>query len=109
MKFTLQFLESLEIILKFVITILCISLLSFNRRHRTKADFTKVLILTGFATCFIVLLWQQLGLWEAGKSSVIFFSVLVVALGILTSTILILHRVNEETLQLAISIWIEQC
>ena len=106
MKFTLQFLESIEILLKFVITILCAALLSFNRRHSSKTDFSKILILTGFATCFIVLLWQQLGLWEFGKLSIMFFSSLVVGLGILSSTILILYRVNEENLHLVISIWI---
>ena len=105
MSLSLDFLKIIEIFLKLVIASLCGSLLLFDRNHPLKNFFSQILVLVSLSTCLLVLLWQQLGFSQSYGLPVIFFSSLIVALGIFTSSIILFHRRSGQSIILSASIW----
>jgi putative Mg2+ transporter-C (MgtC) family protein len=106
MTLSIEFMKIIEIFLKLVIASLCGSLLFFDRNHPLKSFFSQILVFISLGMCLLVLLWQQLGLAQSYGLPVIFFSSLIVALGIFTSGILLFHRGSAQSIILSAAIWI---
>ena len=105
MSLSIEFLKIIEIFLKLVIASLCGSLLFFDRNHTLKKFFSQILVFMSIGTCLIVILWQQLDFSQSYRLPVIFFSSLIVALGIFTSGILLFHRGSAQSIILSAAIW----
>lgn len=105
-QFTYHFLKVIEIILKLVITILCSNLLAYNHKLAFKNSFNHILVMTSFAVCLLALLWQQLPFAQNSGLSVIFFSSIIVALGIFTSGLVLSQRGSVSSITLSASIWV---
>ena len=106
MQFTYHFLKVIEIILKLVITILCSNLLAYDHKLSFKSSFKHILVMTSFAVCLLAQLWQQLPFAESGSLSVIFFTSVIVALGLFTSGVVISQRGSTSSIALSASIWV---
>ena len=106
MNLSIQFLEVTEIILKLLISILCGGLLAFERIQPFKRYFSKILVSFSFATCFFVLIWERLGFATEVALPVVFISSIIIAVGVFTSGILVIHHGSAESIVLSASIWV---
>ena len=106
MSLTIQFLEVIEIILKLLIAIMCGGLLAFERLQPIKRYFSKILVSISFATCLLVLIWERLGFTTEIALPVVFISSIIIAVGLFTSGIIIIHHGSAESIVLSAFIWI---
>jgi len=103
--FSYQFLKVVEIILKLLVAVLCGGMLVFDRDKTSRFNYTQVLVMISLGACLLVILWE-LNFSQAIGSSLIFFSSMIVVIGIISSAVIISHRGSSAGLTIAATIWV---
>lgn len=106
MNISYHFLQIAEIILKLVVSSLCAGLLVINLEKQIKKHLTYILVMTSLGSCLIVVIWQQLSYGDVYASSIAFFISLVVAVGIFTSSIIIINKASAMSIVIGASVWV---
>lgn len=95
----------LEIFIKLLISALCASVLAFDRETSIQPHHSKILIMTSVGACLMVILWD-INFGDAIGLSIMFFSSMIVFVGIISSAIIITYHGSLAGVSVAISIWV---
>ena len=105
MNFSYQFLKVVEILLKLLVAVLCGGMLVFDRDKSSRFNFTQILVMISLGACLLVILWE-LNFSQAVGLSLIFFASMIVAIGIISSAVIISHHGSPAGLTIAATIWV---
>ncbi len=105
MNFSYQFLKVLEILLKLLVAVLCGGMLVFDRDKSSRFNFTQILVMISLGACLLVILWE-LNFSQAVGMSLMFFASMIVAIGIISSAVIISHHGSPAGLTIAATIWV---
>jgi putative Mg2+ transporter-C (MgtC) family protein len=105
MDFSYQFLKVVEILLKLLVAVLCGGMLVFDRDKSSRFNFTQILVMISLGACLLVILWE-LNFSQAVGLSLIFFASMIVAIGIISSAVIISHHGSPAGLTIAATIWV---
>jgi putative Mg2+ transporter-C (MgtC) family protein len=100
-----QFLKIVEILLKLLVAVLCGGMLVFDRHKSARFNITLVLVMISLGACLLVILWE-LNFSQAVGLSLIFFTSMIVAIGIISSAVIISHHGSPTGLTIAATIWV---
>jgi putative Mg2+ transporter-C (MgtC) family protein len=105
MNFSYQFLKVVEILLKLLVAVLCGGMLVFDRDKSSRFNFTQILVMISLGACLLVILWE-LNFSQAVGLSLMFFTSMIVAIGIISSAVIISHHGSPAGLTIAATIWV---
>ncbi|MCK4559007.1 MAG: MgtC/SapB family protein [Calditrichia bacterium] len=105
MDFSYQFLKVVEILLKLLVAVLCGGMLVFDRDKSSRFNFTQILVMISLGACLLVILWE-LNFSLAVGLSLIFFASMIVAIGIISSAVIISHHGSPAGLIITATIWV---
>jgi len=105
MNFSYQFLKVVEILLKLLVAVLCVGMLVFDRDKSSRFNFTQILVMISLGACLLVILWE-LNFSQAVGLSLMFFTSMIVAIGIISSAVIISHHGSPAGLTIAATIWV---
>lgn len=105
MNFSYQFLKVVEILLKLLVAVLCGGMLVFDRDKSSRFNFTQILVMISLGACLLVILWE-LNFSQAVGMSLMFFASMIVAIGIISSAVIISHHGSPAGLTIAATIWV---
>lgn len=105
MNFSYQFLKVVEILLKLLVAVLCGGMLVFDRDKSSRFNFTQILVMISLGACLLVILWE-LNFSQAVGLSLMFFASMIVAIGIISSAVIISHHGSPAGLTIAATIWV---
>jgi putative Mg2+ transporter-C (MgtC) family protein len=104
-RISYQFLKIVEILLKLLVAVLCGGMLVFDRHKSARFNITLVLVMISLGACLLVILWE-LNFSQAVGLSLIFFTSMIVAIGIISSAVIISHHGSPTGLTIAATIWV---
>lgn len=105
MNFSYQFMKVVEILLKLLVAVLCGGMLVFDHDKSSRSNFTQILVMISLGACLLVILWE-LNFSQAFGLSLIFFASMIVAIGIISSAVIISHHGSPAGLTIAATIWV---
>jgi len=100
-----QVLLTLEIVLKLIISALCGSALLLGSEKPNRSMYSHIFVMTSLGACLFVILWD-INFGDAVGLSMMFFSSIIVFLGIISSSIIITHHGSLDGLVIAATIWV---
>jgi len=104
-NFSYHFLDVVEIVLKLAVAGLCSGLLIIDRDKKSRSDFTQLLVLISLGACLLVILWEK-NFGQSVGLSILFFASTIVAIGIISSAVIISHHGSSNGLIIAAMIWV---
>ncbi len=105
MNFSYQFMKVVEIFLKLLVAVLCGGMLVFDHEKSSRFNFTQILVMISLGACLLVILWE-LNFSQAVGLSLMFFASMIVAIGIISSAVIISHHGSPAGLTIAATIWV---
>jgi putative Mg2+ transporter-C (MgtC) family protein len=91
--------------MKLLIAALCGGLLVIDRDKPSRSNLTKLLMMMSLGTCLLVVVWE-LNFSDAVGLSLIFFASMIVAIGIISSAVIITHQGSSVSLTIAATLWV---
>jgi len=77
----------------------------FDRERSPQSQLSKIVVMISLGACLLVILWE-LNFGDAIGLSLIFFVSMIVAVGMISSTIIITHHGSSDGLIIAATTWV---
>jgi putative Mg2+ transporter-C (MgtC) family protein len=100
-----QVLLTIEFVLKLLISSLCGSVLILSSEKPKQSRYSYIFVMISLGSCLLVILWD-INFGDAVGLSMMFFSSMIVSLGIISSAIIITHHGSLDGLIIAATIWV---